>query len=389
MTAGQVRTPHSISLRKKLIFALIATCLIVGLTDLCVRLIPIPEQAGRAVGSRRFMEWLSHLSLDEKEPIPLYESDSERIWKLSPDRKLESFNFHFAPGLEKQKIEITINQNGYRGKPAQPDTDEMLTVLCLGDSNIFGYPLDDRDVFPQVLEDSLSSKGIQTVQVINAGTPGYTSEQGRIWFDQQFHEQQFDWLILSFINNDAWPQPESDLAVLARMSKKIDTSGFEFLLGQSGLVRWGRYLTRKEIPESEYVPRVPLPRYRENLHALIDLALARGAKVLVLDYCVYPEYQPYVQSLQAVAQQSNLPYIQVPPLVLQELETGTFREEFPEEISRIQARWGEEHLQSNPLLWLYAEMYPEHLNEAGTRWLSEIVSELILPAQDNPVVPQP
>lgn len=385
-------TPRTIPLKRKLLYSAIITFAVLFSLEIVARLIPIPVDKNRAVGTRKFIDWLSHLSLEDREPLPLYESDSNRIWRLAAGRTFESSNFHHAPDRERQPITITINKQGYRGPEFIANRNDDFTVLCMGDSNIFGYPLDDADVFPRRLEAVLQSGETDSVRVINGGIPGYTSEQGRIWFEQEFQDVPFDWLILSYINNDAWRQPHTDRDVIDGLQGTVNASPLGRLAGASGLVQWGRYFSRPQVPEKEFVARVSLEGFNENIEFFLQQASAKGACVLILDYCVYAEYQDYVIALQKHSSRDNVFYLQVPVLAMHAVQNDSFRTGREAELEAVQKRWTDANLNENPLLWLYAEMFPEHLNEVGTRWLADIVAKLIaekVSADNSPQAPQP
>lgn len=373
---------YQIPRRRKVIFAIIATCLGMIFLETAAWLIPIPESKSKAVGTRRFIDWLSHLSLEDKAPLPLYETDRERIWKLTSGKSFQSFNFHHPPEGEHQPIEITVNAQGIRGDtaPSAESSERPFQVLCLGDSNMFGYPLDDEDVFPAVLERALSDRLKKSVRVINGGIPGYTSEQGRIWYEQQFQEMDFDWFILSYINNDAWPQPKNDHDVIEGLSKSDAAITVGRLIGNLAIVKWIRYLGRSKISEDQFVPRVGIDRYEENIQFFVEQARQKRASVLILDFCVYPEYLSYTQRLERISDKADdVHYFHVAKAALDAINQNSFQEIVDRKyLDRTQKRWGQKYLNQNPMLWLYAEMYPEHLNEVGTRWLSRLIVPTLL-----------
>jgi hypothetical protein len=58
-------------------------------------------------------------------------------------------------------------------------------------------------------------------------------------------------------------------------------------------------------------------------------------------------------------------------------------QQYESELLKAQKRWGET-LKTHRHLWMYAEMYPEHLNEAGTAWLADMVRSILIAQQDKP-----
>jgi lysophospholipase L1-like esterase len=295
-----------------------------------------------------------------------------------PVTQVESFNPHYDPQAgERQTIRIRINEDGYRGPRIAPRKQPgTLRVLCLGDSNIFGYPLDDEDVFPRALARALvRDRAPGSVEVINAGIPGYTVVQGRIWYEQQFADYDYDWLLLSYLNNDAWPQPHSDSVLLARQHASAEW--LSELGSRIQLVRWGRTWLDQGLWERALVPRVSLEQFLAEYGALIQSARQKGARVLILDFRAYGSYKPYSTALEKLADSTGAQYLMVMAGCLDALNNPRQLAAYEDRLLRAQRRWGP-LLQQCPHLWLYAEVSPEHLNEAGAAWLADRVRPILL-----------
>ncbi|MEZ6124222.1 MAG: hypothetical protein R3C49_13755 [Planctomycetaceae bacterium] len=381
----------AIPLRRKLVFSAFVVVAFLTVAELVARLTWTPPTvSGRAVGTRRFVNWLSDLSLGGRSPLKLYESDSQRLWKLTPNQQFRSFNFHCAKNGELQPITITVNSDGYRGQ--MTSAEEMaaadFSVLCMGDSNFFGYPLDDRFAFPTVLTQSLADRlQPQSVRLVNGGIPGYTTVQGRIWYEQTFSRHQFDWLLLSYINNDAWLQPKSDDDLIQESRSHLGSGFVDRLAEKSALLKALRSWKNQSPRTMTEVPRVSLDQFVRNYQSFLEVAGKHRAKVLILDYCVYQDYGPYVEALRQLASDApDVYYYAVPENVLEALEAGVHQTQYGKFLPSIRRRWGDAALQENPLLWFYAEFHPEHLNELGTAWLSDqIVKRFLLPESSAPV----
>jgi lysophospholipase L1-like esterase len=373
------RTPRrKLPLSRKLLFSAATVLAIFGLPELLLRLFWEPPPAEPVVGQRQFVEWLSQLSLDSRSGRQLYRQDRQRLWSLVPGAQIESFNPHYDPRAgERQAIRIRINEDGYRGPRAAPRKQPgTLRVLCLGDSNIFGYPLDDEDVFPRALARALArERAPGSVEVINAGIPGYTVLQGRIWYEQQFADYDFDWLLLSYLNNDAWPQPHCDSVLLARRPALAEW--LSELGSTIQLVRWGRAWRNQGLWERALVPRVSLKEFLAGYEALIQSAGKKGANVLILDFRAYGAYKPYSTALEQLAASTGAQYLMVMAGCRDALNNPQELAPYEDRLLRAQRRWGP-MLQERPHLWLYAEANPEHLNEAGTAWLADHVRPILL-----------
>lgn len=377
---------REIPLWRKILFAGIVLIAFFGCAELLARTLWHPKVTADAVGTRKFVTWLSEIALGDESPLDLYVTDAKRLWRLNSGRSFRTENYHRATKGEVQPVEITINAHGYRGKmytPAEANA-ARFAVLCLGDSNFFGYPLDDRHAFPFVLEQAIEQRTTEgEACVINAGVPGYSSTQGRLWYDEEFAEQRFNWFLVSFLNNDAWAQPKSDRELLSHPPSEVA------LLAQSMVVH-SRLLqaVQAAVPRStstnDYVARVCLAEYQANIEYFVEQARRHDAQLLFIDYRVYNDYSPYSHVLAEMAQnQPSVHYFYVLDRVTEAFNAGRHLTRYKAQAETVRRRWSEKTLQENPRLWFYAEFHPEHLNEVGTAWLADQVADLMLLASDR------
>ncbi|HWQ55962.1 MAG TPA: GDSL-type esterase/lipase family protein [Bryobacteraceae bacterium] len=164
----------------------------------------------------------------------------------------------------------------------------------MGDSVTYGVRPDGRvlpeDVFPFLIERTLRSEGIPA-RVINAGVPGNTTEDvlKRLERDVLAHKPHVVILMIG-INDGAYVDPG---------------------------------------PKARTEPRVPLPRFRENVRTIIGRLRAAGSKVLLVTpnpiskryiYSTFGYYgnheitgtqQPYVQALIEMGRALAVPVIDV------------------------------------------------------------------------------
>ncbi len=376
------RSARRLTIRKKCLYSAIVCIAFFGGLEIAVRLLwSPPSSQTRDVGTRRFITWLSKLSLDDREPLELYEPDGSRLWRLRAGKSFRGINYHHAPQGEQQSIEITINARGYRGPliSETADSNQVHRALCLGDSNFFGYPLDDRHTFPAALERQLNgSVAKEKWSVINAGIPGYSSMQGRRWYDDEFAENHFDWLLISYVNNDAWLQPHSDRSLVeSHEIASLSNPAAQWIL-KAQFPRLLQSWLRSSSTENARSPRVPLDEFQANYSYLIQQARDRRCRVLILDYCVYANYAAYSKILKELAHPDrSVLYFHVGEAAVEAIRSGEYRSVPDSCQDAVKKRWGERLLADNPMLWLYAEFYPEHLNEVGTTWLSSVVAPML------------
>ena len=374
-------TRREIPVWRKFLYAGIVIIAFFGGAELLTRACWRPVISEDAVGTRRFVTWLANLSLNNETALDLYTTDAQRLWRLTPGRTFHGTNYHRAAEGESQPVEMTINAHGYRGQLVTPEdaAAARMTVLCLGDSNFFGYPLDDHDAFPFVLQERLQEDlGKAPVCVINAGLPGYSSTQGRIWYEAEFSHLPYKWLLVSFLNNDAWEQPHTDRELLSHPPTRPQLL-VQDVISRSRLLQAVQAMVPRSVSPEDYVSRVDLSDYTTNVEFFVEQARQHGAQLLFIDYRLYDDYAKYSHVLAEMAQKHpHVHYFYVLDAVTAAFNAREHLTKYASHVDKIRRRWGEETLRENPRLWFYAEFHPEHLNEIGTAWLADQVAQIIL-----------
>jgi len=99
--------------------------------------------------------------------------------------------------------QIQVNKLGWRG-PAitQRKPEGTLRVLCLGGSSTFNYHAPQGRTWPARLEEYLRTALKRDVEVINAGTPGYSSYQSSVRFEQELINYDPDVVLVYHLWND-------------------------------------------------------------------------------------------------------------------------------------------------------------------------------------------
>ncbi|MBM83860.1 MAG: hypothetical protein CMJ78_25170 [Planctomycetaceae bacterium] len=365
---------RQISTKRKIVYSSLVVIIFIAIPELFLRITEKPNATSSEpnVGTRQFVSWLSNLSVGLSGKEQLYVEDESLIWRLRAGVKIDSFNFHHAPNGEEQAIQITVNDQGYRGAKGSQKRD-VLRVLCMGDSNFFGYPLDDKAVFPQALQRELEQQyPDREIEVINGGCPGYTIVQGLAWFESTFEQYEFDFLLLSYLNNDAWRQPYSDRQLMQQGIR--EDGAFLKAASQLAVVRWLR--ARSDVSPEDYVSRVSLEDFEQHYRNFLKRASDRDAKVIIVDHRAYPEYEPFSRVLSSLVS-SNIKYIPVREQLTATLKGPESLQPYKAMMPAIEKRWGKAALAERPYLWFYAEFYPEHLNELGAQWLGKNVAREI------------
>ncbi len=218
--------------------------------------------------SLRVLGWPPHIAFDLlAEPTPFSIPDRELFWRLPRGRTIDEeveFRMRFCP-------------RGFRdedwGKAG------ARRILCLGDSCTFGRATS----YPRELERIFDDERAGSVDVLNAGIPGYSSFQARLLLDGPLRDDRFDLLVLYVGFNDGRPSPIPD-AARPRVTAFAGT--LRSVLGNlrlyQGLHRLRASLAAPAERAGASGVRVSLKDYRANLRALIDQAGRRGARTLLL-----------------------------------------------------------------------------------------------------------
>ncbi len=129
-------------------------------------------------------------------PKTLNQFDASVGWVKRPDARI---------GKHTNEFDITIetNEHGLRDDagvgPEEPAG--KTRVMMLGDSFVLGYTVDRKDLFVDQLENWWKAEG-RSIDVINAGTEGYSTDQEALWFQEVGAKYRPDLVLLFAYEND-------------------------------------------------------------------------------------------------------------------------------------------------------------------------------------------
>ncbi len=169
-------------------------------------------------------------------------------------------------------------------------------IVCLGASPTFGWGVDYADTYSHQLEKRLGTIEGRHVRVVNGGMIGYSSHQGRRFFEREILPQPPDLITISYVINDVDSYRffrsdgrsdrilESENAWVIWIRNLLDKSAFYRLLGRLfAKISGGERLDGKPLelyrPGSE---RVPIRHYWENLEVMNILAKREGISVVLI-----------------------------------------------------------------------------------------------------------
>ncbi|MFZ5481682.1 MAG: SGNH/GDSL hydrolase family protein [Myxococcota bacterium] len=203
-----------------------------------------------------------------------------RLWGMGPGER------------QNAGTTATISKLGIRGDvPALPRPKGRERVIVLGDSSFFGHGVPDDATIAVQLGGLLRADGLD-VDTVNAGIPGYSTEQMRLLLEEVGWGLEPTLLLVANLWSDNNFDHFRD-ADLLRTQRAFNgnplarSAFFQLLAGAIDRMRGGdggRIVTwtRKSEWPKDGQRRVPLQRYAENLDATIRDARARGVGVALL-----------------------------------------------------------------------------------------------------------
>lgn len=203
--------------------------------------------------------------------VEVYQRDPHLFWRFRPDQNIHSAQFSF--------IDYRINKKGMRGPEAELEKKGM-RVLALGNSCTFGWGVKQDAIWTSRLEKTIQKlPGYQNFEIINAGVPGYSSYQGKIYFETELLKYKPDVVLIMFGWNDERPAgknisdhehkaPPEVVFDLQNMISKLKLYQFmrKFILSTT---------EKQEMPRLDQLgskKRVPLNNFLENLRHICHVA---------------------------------------------------------------------------------------------------------------------
>jgi lysophospholipase L1-like esterase len=190
---------------------------------------------------------------------------------------------------EQQSVTWTINSRGFRGpdfEVAKPKG--VFRIVCLGESNTFGYHDRDDETYPYILG-RLFAREKLPVEVINAGFPYYNSGDILSLLKKEIVNYKPDLLTFYEAYGDAsWP---IEIGPLGRAALWLHNHSITDLLLRNNFKALGEDTGRvlnKLVPQS--LPREQLrknvelvaERYRENVRSIVHIAKSRGIPIILI-----------------------------------------------------------------------------------------------------------
>ncbi|MGE0706790.1 MAG: SGNH/GDSL hydrolase family protein [Planctomycetota bacterium] len=190
-----------------------------------------------------------------------------------------------------QNRKMSINAYGMRGPEVGEKQPGKLRILCVGGSTTFGlYASSNESTWPARLEQLASSRGA-TLEVINAGAPGWTSRASMTNLELRGFSLKPDVLVCYHAYNDLMSNledayvAESKVDDIQELYHPRVTSVFE----HSALYRFLRSRLRSPYDafkqKADTLREVGIESFARNLQRLVRRAREIGAKPVL---CTFP-----------------------------------------------------------------------------------------------------
>ena len=283
--------------------------------------------------------------------VTAFYADELRAWASPPPAPNDRvtvmhgspyFLWEYPPGVHQERgVTVTINAHGLRGpSPALPKPPGQRRFLTTGDSSVFGFGVEDDEVFSTVAAAALGPR----VEAINGATPGYSTLQTlnrlhlgaltlapdllvvcNLWSDNNFDAFVDKELLATVAAAESGP--------VARLRRALERSAL-FRLADWRLrvqprgaavrqVGWQRSLAP---PGSIGRRRVAINDYAENLDLISAAAASVGAELLFVVLANEEDlgpaaaddrdkaWAPYRAVLRDTAARHGAPVLEVPAL---------------------------------------------------------------------------
>jgi len=327
---------------RKVVFSLFTVIVFFALLEVIGRaLIPaLPDNA-------RWAHESSHVRLTGFPALNnLLESDVNRFWRLRAG--IAPTQIIGRVGDDDLVFRVSTDEHGYRRTPAPATSDR--SVLFLGDSCTLGIGVDDDQAIPSVMQGLISG-----ARCINAGVPGYSAFQGRVYLESIVRDIRPAAVVINFgFNDDAAWDDRSDLQHAVALA---DPRGWHENLGLMRLIgRMTPTVSRSARPAAQSRPRLTDDEFADQIQSMINTCIENEARPLLI---VWPLRQqasrPGLVGKQStmlrIGQSRGVPVVDL--------------------LEAVRAR-----PQSDKSL--FADLL--HFNEAGCRMAADLIAQALLPA---------
>ena len=224
-------------------------------------------------------------------------------WQAPPPSKIDGaptlkgnpyLLFEFAPGVRKEQgVTVTINSLGLRGEEVEiPKPQGVKRFITTGDSSVFGFGVEDNEVFSQVAAHKLGDD----VEGLCGAVPGYSSYQSINLLRLRGLQTEPDLIVIANIwsDNNFDSFVDKDLLATTIGFEESFMGNVQRFLSHSAIFRvadWKLRVRKQQqkirtvswqVGSSNHVGarRVEINDYAQNLNTLVEMAKERNAEVV-------------------------------------------------------------------------------------------------------------
>lgn len=317
-------------MRRKLLFSLVTTCFFFGLMEGLARSFIADSE-----GDLRFQQMQQvSIYLGKFPGDAVFEPDPIRFWKLRPNLSQPSdrgqwWSGRWSNSLGFRNDEFAIN------RPAG-----VVRLMCFGDSTTFGLGSDLPHCWPSLLQARLRHLiGHESLEVINAGVPGYSSHQGLRAIQSELPRLKPDIVLATFGTNDSWSwdnhadhelDPNWADTALRQLTTHSRAAGLlasvaRSRTGQPVDARWAEHANGNFFgPDDNWKPRVSPEEFAVNLKQMADQCRSHDCRLVLI---AWPDREqiagkvsrrePWLHEIRRVAEELNLTCVDLVPIFLQ------------------------------------------------------------------------
>ncbi len=276
---------------------------------------------------------------DEWKASELHRSDPYLFWRNRTD-----------VDIVYKGARVVTNSHGMRDDPVTKRKPAGgFRVLSLGESTTFGSKVEQEECYSMRLEECLDGRSAgREVEVLNAGTPGWSLVQSFVYLEREGLEFDPDVILVYHGFNDllptsytskrveraggsgeSGPEAGTDLALASRKRGTLERVG-AWVHERSRAFRWMAHkagqaaaeakrkkpktTVEEANPKGEQLARVPEADRLEVLTRMERLAKEHGARLLILNPC-YRSFMEHRAVLETFVAEHDVEYLDLEPAV--------------------------------------------------------------------------
>lgn len=228
---------------------------------------------------------ISYSEQTEHHPFQIRKLDENLTYILEPNTSIMiRKGQHFKP-IEPYHVET--NSQGFRDEEFRPGTDGK-TVMVLGDSQIYGWGVNESYRFTEVLETRLEDEG-NDLEVYNMGVPGLGMREYYIELERYGEKYNPDTVVVVFSRNDVF-----NVKISRDIYNRAEEMAPEDVNNTGAWAREKNIELRREFKDRTTISNSTIPEYMEKIDRT---GQELGADVIFYSIRPDPEIESFASNL--------------------------------------------------------------------------------------------